>query len=198
MRAPLLVPLVLAVCLPTSAVAKPSVSVSPEVVPPGGKLTVKGKGWASDARVSILVGRPNSEASKVGTLHTNSRGRFKGSLKFNESADQGRYVLLACRRQCAVKAKAKFRIAETVGRPAGVAARKKCGYVDITGGRAWKIRAINVRCKRARKLARTCLKGTRPRGWTVSYRPRTDRTRLTSGGKRVSFTLVGGGGCIEV
>lgn len=197
MRAPVLVPLVLAVCFPASAVAAPSVSVSPDVIPPGGKLSVKGKGWAPDARVSILVGRPRSEAAKLGTLRTNSRGRFKGTLKLNRSAEQGRYVLLACRRKCAIKAKAKFRIAATVGRQAGFAAAK-CGYVDITGGRAWKIRAIGVRCKRARKLSRTCLKGTRPRGWKVSYRPRTDRTRLTSDGKRVSFTLVGGGGCIAV
>lgn len=185
----------LALWLVPPALASRPVSVSPDTVAPGGKLTVKGKGWAHNARVSILIGPPNSEASKVETLRTTSRGRFKGTLRFKDSATPGRYVLLACRKQCAVKATARFRIAEAAGR---VAAAAKCGYVDISGGRAWKIRATNIACRKARKRAKQCLRGTKPRGWKVSYSPRTDRTTLRSGSKRVSFTLVGGGGCIPV
>ena len=181
--------------LAAPAAAAPSVSVSPEVVPPGGSITVKGKGWPHNSRVTILIGVPNSEADKVMSLRTTARGRFKGTIRFRDSARQGRYVLLACRKQCAVKATAHFRIAESVGRAAAAA---RCGYVDITGGRAWNIRATGVGCKRARKLARTCLRGDVAEGWNVTYSPRTDRTRLRSGHRRVSFTLVGGGGCIPV
>lgn len=82
--------------------------------------------------------------------------------------------------------------------PAGAATRG-CGYVDVPGGRAWKIIATRISCTPARKVARQCLRGTKPYGWRVAYNPDSDRTTLRSRtGQVVSFQLVGGGGCIPV
>jgi hypothetical protein len=78
------------------------------------------------------------------------------------------------------------------------AASVGCGYVDVPGGRAWKIIATRITCKPARRVARSCLMGTVPTGWTVRYRPSNDRTTMRSGRRVVSFQLVGGGGCIPV
>lgn len=78
------------------------------------------------------------------------------------------------------------------------AASVGCGYVDVPGGRAWKIIATRITCKPARRVARSCLMGTVPAGWTVRYRPANDRTTMRSGRRVVSFQLVGGGGCIPV
>jgi hypothetical protein len=117
MRKPILVSAFLVLLVAAPAVAAPGVGVSPKTISPGGTITVEGKGWKPSSRVSILIGPRNSEADKVGTLRANERGRIKGKLKFSKSAAPGRYVLLACRKQCAVKATANFRIAEAVGRP---------------------------------------------------------------------------------
>jgi hypothetical protein len=129
----------------SAGVHKPTVKVTPSIVAPGGKATVAGRHWKPDAKVTVLAGPPHSGAAKIGSLKTDSAGRFRGTLTFSASVKVGRYVLVACQRHCKIKASTKFRITRTVGKPAT---------------------------------------------------PLTDRPPSSSGRKRVSFTLVGGGGCI--
>jgi hypothetical protein len=81
---------------------------------------------------------------------------------------------------------------------ASPAAVKRCGQVNVdlghdAEGSAVDIRARNVTCRRARRLARRCMKGTLTVGWRYSYR--SGRIVLSRGTARVSWEPAGGGGC---
>jgi hypothetical protein len=82
--------------------------------------------------------------------------------------------------------------------PAASAAAKRCGQVNVDlepegEGSAVRIRAVGVSCRRARRIARRCMKGTLTRGW--SYRFVDGRIVLRRGAARVSWMPAGGGGC---
>lgn len=83
--------------------AGPSLSVSPSKVHRGGRVTFTGAGWARKVKVTLLLGRPNTEANRFATVTTNALGRFRYSLPIKPTAPTGRYVILACRRSCATK-----------------------------------------------------------------------------------------------
>lgn len=87
-----------------------SLRVTPRAVPRGAFLTFTGSGWPARARVTLLVGPPASEADPVGSVRTDARGRFVRRIRIHPSATPGRYVALACRLACRVKARATFRI----------------------------------------------------------------------------------------
>lgn len=80
-------------------------------------------------------------------------------------------------------------------RVAGPAAT--CGTVVVEfapegSGGASNIKAKGVGCRKAKDLARSCIKGKEPKGWTaVTW----TKTTITKGQKRVTYTPVGGGGC---
>ncbi len=143
---------------------KRTVSVTPKSVLAGGSLTVSGRNWPRRVRVQLLIGPPYSEADPVGSVTTTAHGAFRRTLRISSAATPGRSVLLACRRSCRVKAQTSFRI---LAGPAGAAATRTCGHVDVPGGRAWGIRATRTTCAVGRSAARTCLRGTRPKGWGV-------------------------------
>ncbi len=88
----------------------PSVSVSPKIVLRGGSLVVTGRHWPHRARVELLIGPPRSEADHVAWVTTTSSGTLRKRLPISRHAATGRFVLLACRRSCRVKAQASFRI----------------------------------------------------------------------------------------
>lgn len=96
----------------SSATAKPTVQVSPSSVKRGKAITVTGSHWARRATVDLLIGPPQSEATRVATVRTTSGGAFRRKLVPPAwvQARIGRWVLLACRRDCRVKASATFRI----------------------------------------------------------------------------------------
>jgi hypothetical protein len=196
MRPSALIPAVLAVLLclalpATANAAQPAVSVSPTAVAPGDTITVSGRNWPKRVSVQLLVGPPRSEADAVATVRTTSRGTFRRTIRIASTAELGRYVLLACRRSCRVKAQASLRIV-------ALSTTRRCGFVDVPGGRAWDIRTAYASCRSARQVAKTCLRGTHPAGWLVGYSPATDRTTLRSGSRTVSFRVVGAGGCAEI
>jgi hypothetical protein len=73
-----------------------------------------------------------------------------------------------------------------------------CGYVTNGvkregEGSASSIHAVGLRCKPARRVARACVRGKR-KGWKAEPTP-LGRNALSDGDRRVSFLLVGGGGC---
>ena len=67
-------------------------------------------------------------------------------------------------------------------------------------GSATFLRATNVSCARARRVAAQCLRGSHT-GWEVSVTPHlragieSPRIVLARGRARVSFEIAGGGGC---
>jgi len=102
--------LALVATAPAPGKARTSVSLSPKWVAAGKTLTVKGRGWPARKQIVLLVGPPRSEASPVATVKTGRRGRFVRKVQISALAKPGRYVLLACRRDCAKKRKVRFTI----------------------------------------------------------------------------------------
>ena len=90
-------------CAGTALAAGPSLTVSPSTVHQGGKVTFSGSGWARDVRVTLLLGRPGTGANKFATVTTTRRGRFSYTLPIKPTAPTGKYVILACRKNCATK-----------------------------------------------------------------------------------------------
>lgn len=90
--------------------AAPSVSVSPTAVKRGGTLIVTGRHWAPRSRVELLIGPPRSEASHVAWATASTAGIVRARIPIARHAHTGRFVLLACRRSCRIKAQASFRI----------------------------------------------------------------------------------------
>src|SRR3954470_1975741 len=83
--------------------AGPSLTVTPNRVHQGGQVVFSGSGWPHHVRVTLLLGKPNTGANKITTLSTNSRGRFRYSLPIRPTAPTGKYVILACRKNCKTK-----------------------------------------------------------------------------------------------
>lgn len=95
---------------PAAVAARPTVSVSPTTVVRGGSLLVTGRHWTPRATVQLLIGPPRSEADPVATARATATGTFRRRLPIARGARTGRFVLLACRRSCRIKASASFRI----------------------------------------------------------------------------------------
>ncbi len=97
-------------------------------------------------------------------------------------------------------ASAALIVPSLVAAPVASAATVSCGKVEINlnndgEGGAYMIKATNIKCLPARKLARTCLKGTVPRGWTIRHGATNGISTMRSGTRRITFRLAGGGGC---
>ena len=100
------VPLVIAGLLAVSADAAtgPTLRVSPSVVHRGDNVTISGKHWGSRKVVTLRIGVPNSDAtSLIDTVRTEADGSFTGVVPVKPKATLGSYVILACRKQCAIK-----------------------------------------------------------------------------------------------
>ena len=85
------------------------------------------------------------------------------------------------------------------------AVTRNCRSITVTfqpvgEGSATFLRATNVSCARARRVAALCLHGSHP-GWQASVRPHrragadSPRIVLARARARVSFEIAGGGGC---
>jgi hypothetical protein len=77
---------------------------------------------------------------------------------------------------------------------------RSCGRIDINypngegGSSAVGIVATGLGCTEARAVTRACQRGNLTPGW--SARQRSSGILLTSGGRRITFLLAGGGGCL--
>lgn len=88
----------------------PLLSATPSRVAPGGRLVLQGRRWEPGSRVALLVGPRDSEGTRVGSVRAGRDGRFRRTLPIDRRAEPGPYAALACRRSCALKAVAPFRI----------------------------------------------------------------------------------------
>jgi hypothetical protein len=98
-----LVILVLVLAGLAGAATKPTLKVTPSTVKQGGKVTFTGAHWPKRTKVSLLLGFPNSDAAKFATVATTTTGTFRYTLPIKPSAPKGKYVVLACRKNCQVK-----------------------------------------------------------------------------------------------
>jgi hypothetical protein len=96
-------------------------------------------------------------------------------------------------------------VVASAGASADASDTRSCGDTTVAlrhgfEGGAWKIRATHVSCERARSVATACVHGHHA-GWTRSSNEARIagvthvRTLLARDRARVSFEIVGGGGC---
>ena len=95
--------LVAAAAAPTTAGTLPSLSVTPSKVHRGSNVHFNGYSWPANKRVQLLIGRPNSEATKFASPKADGNGHFRYTQSIKASAPTGKYVILACRNNCQVK-----------------------------------------------------------------------------------------------
>src|SRR4051794_29511060 len=97
-----------------TAVAAPSagastVEVIPRVSEPGTTLAIAGAGFLPDLRVRLYIGPPHSGGAPVGSTLAGADGRFVRQVRTRTSTEPGRYFVVACQRQCRIKATFPFR-----------------------------------------------------------------------------------------
>jgi hypothetical protein len=93
-----------------AARARPTLTVRPRVVRRGGSVMLYGGGFKPHVRVILLAGPPASEAARIGSAKTDGDGAFVAPVAIERDVAPGRYVALACRHDCRVKASASFRV----------------------------------------------------------------------------------------
>jgi hypothetical protein len=85
--------------------------------------------------------------------------------------------------------------------PTGPMGPRACGRIDISypngegGSSAIGIVARGLGCAEARAVTRTCQRGNVTPGWKASVSGSGASVVMTSGAKRITFRLAGGGGC---
>jgi plastocyanin len=100
-----------ALVAPAGAAAKPTISVSPASVQPGGSVVLSGRGWTPGRAVSLKIGPPRSDAlTSLGTTKASRAGRLRKRVRLSSSQAPGSYVVLACRLRCRSKATARLRV----------------------------------------------------------------------------------------
>ena len=87
--------------------------MSPSITVAGSTIIARGRNWERRARVQLLIGPPRSEADPVATVRTTARGSFAKRITLSRAIGPGKWILLACRRECAIKRSARFTIAAT-------------------------------------------------------------------------------------
>ena len=87
----------------STAATRPSLTVTPSMPHQGGNVTFTGSGWPHNVRITLLIGKPNTGANKFATPKTNGKGRFRYVLPIKPTAPTGKYVILACRKDCKTK-----------------------------------------------------------------------------------------------
>jgi hypothetical protein len=86
------------------AATGPTLKVTPSTVHQGSNVTFSGSGWAKRVPVTLRLGKPGVKGSnKIATVTTNRRGRFSYTLPVKPTSPTGQYLILACRKNCAVK-----------------------------------------------------------------------------------------------
>ncbi|MDR9368643.1 hypothetical protein Q5424_06110 [Conexibacter sp. JD483] len=90
----------------------PALTVRPHAARRGGRVVLFGSGFRAGVRVMLLAGPPTSEAVRIGSATTDAQGEFVAPIAIERRVRPGRYVALACRHDCRVKASAMFRVLE--------------------------------------------------------------------------------------
>lgn len=88
----------------------PALEVRPRAAVRGGRVVFYGSGFPPLVRVSLLAGLPATEAVRIGSARTNADGSFVAPIAIERAVTPGRYVALACRHRCRMKATAAFRV----------------------------------------------------------------------------------------
>lgn len=88
----------------------PRLSADSATVKPGETLTLKGRGFPSNAHVALLAGPHAGDAKRIGGAETGTRGTFTAKIRIREHSSAAALVARACSDACSVKASTRFRI----------------------------------------------------------------------------------------
>ncbi|HEU4701181.1 MAG TPA: hypothetical protein VFS37_01770 [Conexibacter sp.] len=88
----------------------PQLTTASATVKPGETLTLKGRGFPSNAHLALLAGPPNAGTRRIGGAQTGRRGTFTAKIRVRADSSAGALVARACFDACTVKASARFRI----------------------------------------------------------------------------------------
>jgi hypothetical protein len=88
----------------------PTLTADAATVKPGETLTLKGRGFPSNAHLSLLAGPPDADAKRIGGAQTGRRGTFTARIRIREHSTAAAVVARACFDACNVRASARFRI----------------------------------------------------------------------------------------
>ncbi len=89
----------------------PRLTADRAAVSPGAALHLTGSGFPHRARIVLLAGARESDAKRIGSAVSGSRGGFLATVRVRQRAAAARIVVVACSDACRVRASARFRIA---------------------------------------------------------------------------------------
>jgi hypothetical protein len=82
----------------------PTLRLKPTIANRGDTVSITGRHWGNHRKVSLYVRRASSPArALISTVETTNDGRFAGTVPVRRKATPGDYVVLACRKGCAIK-----------------------------------------------------------------------------------------------
>lgn len=93
-----------------AALSSPAIRLVPPSAHPGGSVAIVGTGWTPGLVVTLHAGPPNSEADRFASVRADARGGFRKTTRLHSSAMPGKYVFIACQRQCRVRATATLTV----------------------------------------------------------------------------------------
>lgn len=96
-----------------STASKATLRIKPPMVARGNPITITGTGFKPSLKVTLHIGRPNTDnTSRLGSVQASKTGGFRFVKTISRSTAAGAWVVLACQRNCRVKATAKFYVAK--------------------------------------------------------------------------------------
>ncbi len=152
------------------ASAAPRVTATPSVLTPNSPVTLDAFGMRPGTRVTFMIGPPNSEASPIAAATATSAGRARVRVGVDPSAGTGRWIILACQRECRVKAATPLTIVERIVTPAE--ARTRVTTATALRADACRLTTTRIRVTAAPATWIVSLTGTTRRGpvaarWSV-------------------------------
>jgi hypothetical protein len=86
-------------------------TVAPALVRRGGQITIVGTGLAPSLKVTLYMGRPRTDnIAAIGARYASRTGGIRLVKPIPRSTGVGKWAILACQRNCRIKATAFFRV----------------------------------------------------------------------------------------
>jgi hypothetical protein len=93
-----------------AAAGTPQLTADAATVKPGETLTLKGRGFPSNARLALLAGPRSGDAKRIGSAQTGRRGTFTAKVRIRKDSSAAAMIARACFDACNVQAGTRFRI----------------------------------------------------------------------------------------
>ncbi len=141
----LLLPVCLSLAVPAAApAAARTLKASPSRATRGQLVTFTGAHWPARRTVLLLIGPANSEAQRFTSTRTTASGRIRKRFRLPATATPGRYVVLACRQSCRMKATTRLTILAPRSATTSEARAISAAALGSLGDTGWTVSHIRV------------------------------------------------------